>query len=276
MKFSTAVLGDIDPAYYYWPVKNPSVVNAPQPTRFADGGDFENTGINGMLAYTDIERVISFINTEIPMTTGAYGVSDGHGGFIPNTYIVVDESIPPLFGYQPYEEGDIDQKNKGYVLYADAGPSGPDYPEYAHNQVFDSKQFPALLQGLWAASNGNTQPAIFTQPGLTVMANSWFGIKGGNTVTMVWCYLSAVAGWTNLFQNNPAVAAIIANAVTQDGFPHYDTIDTSLSATEINLLSGLTAWCVVSADTANRTFSNLFTGGTAPAAAGQDRMAEPV
>jgi hypothetical protein len=277
MKFSTSELGDIDPAYFYWPVTNPSVVTSPLPTRFADGGDFENTGINGMLAYSDIDRVISFVNTETPMAAGAYGVSDGNGGFIPNTYIVVDESIPPLFGYQPYETGDIDQKNpkeKGYVLYA--GASVTDYPQYAHNQVFDSSCFPALLQGLWAASNGNTQPAIFTQQSLQVMPNSWFGIAGGKTVTVVWCYLSAVSAWTNLFQNNPDVAAIIANAVSKDHFPHYDTIDTSLSATEVNLLSGLTAWCVVSADAANLTFSNLFTNATAPAAAGQKDMAESV
>jgi hypothetical protein len=274
MKFSTSELGDIDPAYYYWSVKNPSVVTSPLPTRFADGGDFENTGINGMLAYSDIDSVISFVNTEIPMVAGAYGVSDGNGGFIPNTYIVVDESIPPLFGYQPYETGEIDQKNpkeKGYVLYA--GAAVTDYPMYAHNQVFDSCHFPALLQGLWAASNGNTQPAIFTQS-LPVMPNSWFGIAGGKTVTVVWCYLNAVSAWTNLFQNNPDVAAIIANAVTQDGFPHYSTFDTSLSATEVNLLSGLTAWCVVSAETANHTFSNVFVSATASAPAAREDMAE--
>jgi hypothetical protein len=255
MKFTTPDLGVIDPAYYYWPIANPSVVSRPAPTRFADGGDFENTGINGMLAYSDIDSVISFVNTETPMKAGKYGVSDGKGGFLPNTCIVIDDAIPPLFGYQPYEEGDIDQRNKGYVLYA--GASGTDFPQYAHNQVFDSSYFPALLQGLWAASNGNAQPAIFTQP-LPVMANSWFGIAGGKTVTIVWCYLNAVSAWTDLFQNNPAVAAIIANAATEDGFPHYSTFNTSLSATEINLLSTLTAWCVVSADTASQTFSQLF------------------
>jgi hypothetical protein len=272
IKFSTSALGDIDPAYYYWPATNPKVVTSPKPTRFADGGDFENTGINGMLAYSDIDSVISFVNTEIPMVSGAYGVSDGKGGWLPNTCVVIDESIPPLFGYQPYEAGGISQ-NKGYVLYA--GATSTNYPQYAHNQVFDPACFPALLEGLWAASNGNSQPATFTQS-LTVMANSWFGIAGGKTVTVVWNYMSAVSAWTTLFQNNPAVAAIVANAVTQDGFPHYNTIDTSLSATEINLLSGLTAWCVVSEDTANQTFSNLFSNATAAARAAKDPMAETV
>jgi hypothetical protein len=256
MKFTTPDLGELDPAYYYSPVTKPSVVADPVATRFADGGDFENTGVNGMLAYSDIDSIISFVNTESPMKTGQFGVSDGNGGYLPNTNIVIDESLPPLFGYQPYEEGHIDQRNKGYVLYA--GASGTDFPQFAHNQVFDSSYFPALLQGLWAASNGNTQPAIFTQS-LPVMANSWFGITGGKTVTVVWCYLSAASAWTNLFQNNPAVSAIIANVVAENKFPHYSTFDTSLSATQVNLLSGLTAWCVVSSDTNNHTFSRLFT-----------------
>lgn len=254
MKFSTSALGDIDPAYYYWPVRNPSTVTAPKATRFADGGDFENTGINGMLAYSDIDSLISFVNTETPMTAGAYGISDGHGGFIPNTSIAIDDAIPPLFGYQPYGNGQIGE-NKGYIPYA--GATTTTSPQYAHNQVFDASYFPALLQGLWAASNGDAQPAIFTQS-LPVMPNSWFGISGGRTVTVVWCYLNAVSDWTSLFQNNPDVAAIIANAVTKDHFPHYSTFDTRRTATEINLLSGLTAWCVVSAETANHTFSNLF------------------
>lgn len=254
MKFTTSTLGDLDPAYYYWPPTNPSVVTSPKPTRFADGGDFENTGINGMLAYSDIDSVISFVNTETPMAAGAYGVSDGHGGSIPNTAIVIDDAIPPLFGYQPYGNGQIGE-TKGYLPYA--GATSTNYPQYAHNQVFDSSYFPALLQGLWAASNGNAGPAIFTQP-LPVMANSWFGIAGGKTVTVVWCYLNAVSAWTSLFQNNPDVAAIIANTVAKDNFPHYSTFDTNRSATQINLLSGLTAWCVVSAETSNHTFSNLF------------------
>jgi hypothetical protein len=255
IKLTTPDLGVLDPAYFYWPVANPSVVQTPAATRFADGGSLENTGINGMLAYTDIDSIIAFVNSETAMVQGTYGISDGHGGWLPGTYIVIDDAIPPLFGYQPYEDGKIDERDKGYVLYA--GASGTDFPQFAHSQVFDASYFPALLQGLWAASNGNAQPAIFTQS-LPVLPNGWFGIAGGRTVTVVWCHLNAVSAWTDLFQNNPPVATIIANAVTQDGFPHYDTFDTQLSATGINLLSGLTAWCVVSADASSKTFSNLF------------------
>jgi hypothetical protein len=261
LKFSFLDLQTLDPAYYDWPVNNPTVIAQPLPTRFADAGNLDNTGINGMLAYSAIDSLIAFVNSEVPLAAGAYGISDGKGGFIPNTNVVVDECIPPLFGYQPYESGELDQLNKGYVLYADA--SGTDYPMYAHNQVFDSADFPAFLQGLWVAngSRSNASPSIFSQS-LTVQANRWFGVAGGQTVTVVWCYLSRVTAWENQFRNNPAVASLIATAVSQDNFPHYNTFDTSLTATEINLMANMTAWCVVSCDATGKVFSKLFKRAT--------------
>jgi hypothetical protein len=258
LRFSFTGLQSIDPAYYYWSIAHPTVVSQPQPTRFADGGSLENTGINGMLAYADIDNLIAFVNTEVPMVLGEYGISDGKGGFVPDTNIVVDESIPPLFGYQPYESGQIDQLNKGYVLYA--GATGTDYPMYANSQVFPSASFQTFLQQIWknSGSGTNAGPAISAQP-LAVQPNTWFGIKGNKTVTVVWCYLSMVTAWQNQFQNNPAVAALVVSAMSKMNFPHYNTIDTSLSATDVNLLSALTAWCVVTGDQ-NKVFSGLFKG----------------
>jgi hypothetical protein len=256
LKFSFSGLQSIEPAYYYWSVAHPSSVGQRQPTHFADGGSLENTGINGMLAYSDIDSLIAFVNSEVPMALGEYGIADGNGKFIPGTNIVVDECIPPLFGYQPYESGQIDHLNKGYVLY---GASGTDYPMYANNQVFPSTSFQTFLQQIWknSGSGTNQSPAIYAQP-LAVQRNDWFGITGNRTVTVVWCYLSMVTAWQDQFQNNPAVAALVASAVSQMGFPHYKTIDTRLSATDVNLLSALTAWCVVNGDQAN-VFSGLFT-----------------
>jgi hypothetical protein len=257
LKFSFSDLQSIDPAYYYWSPAHEQVVSMPQPTRFADGGNLENTGIGGMLAYSDIDKLISFVNTEIPMAVGQYGVSDGSGGYIPGTKIIVDESIPPLFGYQPYESGQVDEYYKGYVTYA--GNPNTDYPEYAHNQVFPSSEFPAFLQNIWANSASGAAPAIYAQS-LPVVANGWFGVTGRKTVTVVWCYLAMVSTWQNQFQNNPAVAAAVQSAVMNMSFPHYNTLDTSLSATEVNLLAALTGWCVVSADQQSQVFSGLFTG----------------
>jgi len=257
LKFIFPDLQSIEPAYYYWSPAHAAVVSSPKATRFADGGNLENTGIGGMLAYRDIDKLISFVNTEIPMAIGTYGVADGKGGYIPGTNIVVDESIPPLFGYQPYESGQVDEYNKGYVLYA--GASGTDYPMYAHNQVFPSSAFPAFLQQIWKNSASGAAPAIYAQS-LPVLENRWFGVTGGKTVTVVWCYLAMVGAWQNQFQDNPAVAAAVQDAVTNMAFPHYNTVDTSLSATEVNLLAALTGWCVVAADQQSKVFSGLFSG----------------
>jgi hypothetical protein len=258
------VLDDMIPLYNYWPV-NESSETKNLPSQFTDGGSLENTGVCGMLAYNDIESIISFVNTEEKLKAGAYGVSDGNNGFMPGTYVVVDESLPPLFGYQPYDD------RSGYVLYSKT--TDPAYKQYANNQVFPSEAFPTLLEGLWANSGASagaqpTSPAIFSQAKLTVQPNKWFGIQGGQTVTVVWCYLNYAQDWVDLFADNPAVAQLIANEVASSHFPNYHTIDTDLTAIQINLLAGITSWSVVSTDQASNTFSGLFTTTAAKTAAG--------
>ena len=129
-------------------------------------------------------------------------------------------------------------------------------PIYAHNQVFPAASFPALLQGLWGASgsDGTSAPAIFTQR-LAVVPNAWFGVSGAREVAVVWCHLGFVESWQALFAGNQPVQAIIAAERTNSNFPNYSTLDTYLSATQINLLAELTAWSV---ESAGHTFAALF------------------
>jgi hypothetical protein len=253
LKFTLPNLKDLVPKYFYWSPLHAQPVRQPVPTGFADGGSLENTGINGLLAYSDIDNLISFVNSGVPIQAGQYGVSDGHGGFIANTGFIIDECIPPLFGYKPYESGGLGEY-KGYVPYTDT--TNDDYSAYAHNQVFPSSQFPALLQGLTAAAGAGftTNAAIFAQT-LEVIANSWFGVAGGNTVTVVWCYLNFAQSWAALFANNPDVAALVNAARTSSNFPHYNTLDTSLTPTQVNLLSNLTCWVITNQAA---TFTRLF------------------
>lgn len=267
LKVSWPDFDAIIPAYNYWPVSSPQPVNNPQPTLFADGGSLENTGINGLLAYSDIKSVISFVNTEQPLALGTYGISDGQGGYLPDTNYIVDEMIPPLFGYRPYESGEIDESYTGYVLYAATNYS--DYEMYKNNQIFDSRHFPTFLQGLAAAAGAglNSNSPIFTQS-LEVLPNTTFGIKGGQTITVVWCYLNYSAAWGDLFAGNFDLQKLIQSEVARNNFPHYKTPDTCLSATQINLIAGLTSWSVVAADEANKTFTSLFTASAAAAKAG--------
>jgi len=247
------------PQYGYWPVLDPTVVSNPQSTGFADAGILENSGVCALLAHSDIKAIISCANSNSAVAAGQYGVSDGKGGYLPNTYVIVDDALPPLFGYQPYGYGQSDECNKGYVLYEGATCIDSQALAYAHNQVFPSDDFPALLQGLWNAANSNgpnSAPAIFTQQ-LTVLANSWFGVQAGS-VTVVWCHLNYVSAWFDLFNGNSDVANFITNDVTQNNFPNYATVNTNLSATQVNLMSNLAAWSIVAEEGANKTFSTLF------------------
>jgi len=246
-------LQDLIPKYYYWSPRHPQTVQQPVPTGFADGGSLENTGINGMLAYADIDSIIAFVNSGTPIQLGQFGVSDGDGGFVSNTQFIIDHSIPPLFGYKPYGPGGMGQY-KGYVPYSDT--TNDDFSAFSHNQVFRSEEFPNLLQGLTAAAGADftTNSAIFTQR-LSVMPNSWFGITGGKTVTVVWFYLNFAQSWANQFANNPGVAALVNAERASSNLPHFNTLDTSLTPTEVNLLSNLTCWGVTNQA---ETFIGLF------------------
>ena len=217
-----ATLSDLQkiiPSYQYWPVLDPEPSTQPIPSQFADGGNLENTGIAALLAYSDIDSIIAFINPMTVMEPGAYGVADSNGGFIPGTQLIVDASIPPLFGYQPYGAGGLGE-NEGYVPYGQG--LSDKYAVFGNNQVFDSAAFPTLLQGLWSASGtGNcAHPAIFSQR-LAVRPNTWFGVTSAREVTVVWFYLNFVAEWEALFANNQPVRAIIEFERSTNSFPNY-------------------------------------------------------
>jgi hypothetical protein len=215
----------IVPSYQYWsPVD--STGNEPvNPSFFADGGSLDNTGVASVLAYSDIENVIAFINSETALTQDS------------NSVIVVDQMIPPLFGYQPYHE------TKGYVLYSQPLVK-PENANFANNQIFASDQFENLLAGLWAASGKGTylNSPIFKQP-LTTLAKSWFGVAGNTKVTVLWVYLENTVSWSN--ELSTEVSQIESELVTTMKFPHYSTVDTQLNPNEIQLLANLAAWTVI-------------------------------
>ena len=266
LSFSVADLQAIDPAYYAWSPASPVVVPQPLRTAFADGGSLENTGIGGMLAYEDIDALIAFVNSMQPLVLGQYGIAGGNGLPIPGTTVIVDDAIPPLFGYQPYQSGQPAPQDNGYVLYA--GATSPTNPTFANNQVFPLAAFQDFLQNIWQASGAgtNASPATYAQT-LAVQPNAWFGIKGNRTVTVVWCHLNPVTAWQQQFVNNADVAQLVAEAVTSMNFPNYDTFNTQLTATDVNLLAALTSWCIATADAQNKVFSGLFVDAAAGRAA---------
>ncbi|HEX7239733.1 MAG TPA: hypothetical protein VF263_05680 [Longimicrobiaceae bacterium] len=146
----------------------------------------------------------------------------------------MDDCLPPLFGYQPYVEG------IGYVPYA--GATNPSQPVFQYNQVFDSSDFSALLQGLWNASQNATAASTFSQT-LTTLENSWFNVAGGATVTVVWVYLNYANNWYNAISDG-LVQDVVDWEYEVHSFPNYNTLKTDLTATQINLLSNFSSWMV--------------------------------
>lgn len=243
---------DLIPQYLSWPAGAAGANSTPN--TFADAGSLENTGLASMLAFSDIDSAIVCVNSETPMAPGTAGISDGNGGWLPGTMVIVDDALPPLFGYQPYDA------TTGYVLYS-AGGASPENMLFANSQVFESSAFADLLNALWAAAGSSapaTQPAIFSQS-LTVQANAWFGVAARSTpMTIVWVYLNYASDWADLFTDNAPVQSAIASELATNQFPHYNTLSTELTATQINLLAHFTSWSVVTAERQSNVFSSLF------------------
>lgn len=258
-KLRTEIQGDLSlltsliPEYAYWPVAGVEPFPQTLPTQFADGGSLENTGVADLLAYTDVERVISFVNSDQALAAVPGGVVAADGSTAPDTGVLVSTQLPPLFGYQPYQQG------VGYKLYA--GDPHPASPESRNSQVFPADAFADLVRGLWQASGAGTnqKPAVFTQS-LAVQANDWFGVAGNRTVTVLWVYTARVRDWYDALA--PEVQALLGafdDPKSFHAFPHYPTFDTDLSPTEVNLLASLTAW-TVAADGNRAAFERLYGG----------------
>lgn len=258
---------DLTPEYLYWPVRDAAPAPELATTAFADGGDLENTGVASLLSYQDVERLISFVNPSTPLYACSLGAFDAAGNEIPGTRVLIDTQMPGLFGYQPWREG------QGYRLYE--GATSPQGPELQHNQVFPPAAFAELLRGLWAATGNSGDPAAFGLEGkatragvnlkpailrqeLEVLANPWFGVAGGRQVVVVWCYTTRVKAFFDAL--SPEVQQILGDFDDPSSFhhwPHYSTAETYLPPTAINLLSGLTAWCVANPEN-RETFLDLF------------------
>ena len=236
------VLDDLVPAYQYWPVPPaPSGQQPPPvtPTNFADGGSLENLGVASMLAYGDVDNLMVFANTETVLAMDDNGI------------IVVDDSIPPLFGYQPYDE------YLGYVPYPEELTPKSKGWYYRFNTVFPGAAFQPLLTGLWEASGSGSYSAlpIFTQQ-LTTVTNPWFGVAGNKQINVVWSYLESSSAWSGLLAYD--IQALVYLETKLYDFPHYNTLRTELSARQINLLANLVAWSVSNPNSVGQ-FTSLFT-----------------
>ena len=228
-------LDDILPGFKLWPVMN---ANDPRNTEheyiFGDGGLLENTSITPLLR-RQLQSILCFVNGPDPLsidtTTGE---------------LVVDGSIPPLFGIQPHKAGHV------YTPYKT--PEGVPLPpleekfeSYRNVQVFPQGKFRELVEGFRRAYlAGGT---IMYQQELDVLDSPFFAIRPYKT-TVLWFQLSPVPEYERRLRK---IVRWMTRLFSRDygDFPNYATFGQfHLSERQINLLANHTAWNVTSDSTA--------------------------
>ena len=214
---------DVIPAYNYWPAGQIS-----KPSNnvfgFSDGGSFDNTGILGLLAQTNANKIIAFVNTEVPLS----GTSSN---------LTLDPMIGLLFGYGGAGPGDLTHVQ----VFNDVNP------------LYPSGAFVAVQAGLYEASCGGgstlgTATAAFLQKGLVTIANPVANIAAGRVVDVLWVYNNPVSNWEKAI-TDPGIQADLAQVSVQTAplwnFPNYVTGEQIYLGVEaVNMLAQLSAWNV--------------------------------
>ena len=264
IKAESAFPVDLIPQYPSWPVGGAEANSGTTANSYADGGSLDNSGLCSLLSYTDIDSAIVCVNSMVPLAAAACGVPTPPGSptpWVAGSQVLVDDSLPPLFGYQPYDD------KMGYQPYAGTDPNSVPSGNrpFAQNQLFAASDFAPFLAALWAAAGSAspaTAPAILSQS-LNVQANPWFGVQARSApVPIVWVYLNYATDWAAQFNNNAPVQQLIASELANSRFPNYSTLDTQVTATQVNLMAHLTSWCVVTAEQNGKVFSSLFKAGS--------------
>ena len=214
---------DVIPMYNYWPAGQ---VASPSNTvlGFSDGGDFDNTGVLGMLAQTNANKIIAFVNTEIPLS-----------GTLTN--LTLDSSVGLLFGYGGAGDGDM-----SYVqVFNDSNP------------LYPGGAFAALQAGLYNAScaGGATLgkgTAAYLQKGLVTIQNTVANIAAGRVVDVLWVYNNPVSEWSSAITDAGIQQDLAQSSSSQSplwNFPNYFTGEqVYLDVEAVNMLAQLSAWNV--------------------------------
>lgn len=218
----------IIPRYKYWSLNEKTVVN-----EFADGGNLENTGLTALLSYENINKIITFINTEKPIKTGNSGIIIG-GVEIEDTNVVVDNQVPPLFGFIPYEDG--------YIPYSEVEKTK--FEIYRYNQVFKSEDFEMFLKDIKTnAGNDYSENTAYVLNKYEIVENKSFDISGDRSVEVLFMYLNMSSNWFDKLDKDIQKYIHEYNCTHEKNmFPHYSTIKTELSTQEINLMAHLTSY----------------------------------
>jgi hypothetical protein len=107
-----------------------------------------------------------------------------------------------------------------------------------------------VAQQLQAAQAKGSGVVVKTE--LTTVRNDWWGVKGGQKVTVLWVYLSRAPEWEARLpaeiradvvpKKNPLDPSSTITSGPYKGFPHYSTSELKLDYGQANLVSNLCGW----------------------------------
>jgi hypothetical protein len=211
-------LDNMIPEQEYWPIKTNGDFGTTEKYRFTDGGNLENYGLITLLQ-REVKKIVVFINTNTPLI-----VNSSSDKNCPVDLSSMDSDLYPLFGFLP------------------AG-------NQINNQVFDSNYLSTVYNGLREAKiKGGT---VMAKTRLTVKENTWWGIKGGNSVEILWVYNEYVNDWVCQLSDSVKTEVTKGSTGIFPDFPLYKLIfedgltkGISLTKPQINLLYQLSAWNV--------------------------------
>eukprot|EP00038_Savillea_parva_P014148 m.10120 g.10120 ORF g.10120 m.10120 type:complete len:572 (-) comp2717_c0_seq1:1775-3490(-) len=215
----------LTPRFATWP-RDVSSTREPNLT-YADGGCVENLPIIPMLRRR-VKRIVAFINAEGSLAPAS--VWNPATDKYRETYM--DDYVPGYFGVVPPAQ-------VGYYTGRD--------------QVFPTSDFAPVVSALQAAM-ATGKGAIATTNHTTV-ANAWWGVDAGITVTITWVYLTRMSAWEGALPaslqshvvptHNPTNPQSLPTSGPFVNFPHFDDVEQpSLTPAQANLLAEMTGWTV--------------------------------
>ncbi len=227
--------GDLIPEFSYWPVGELKTKDPQSRTvQFADGGNLEYSGIMPLLQRS-CTSILSFINSMSKLRESNEG-------------LVVDNVLPPLFGYCPKKKGEP-YKKYSEVTKEELEKLSDEDKIFRENQVFPSADFFPLLNKLAAASRGKsgklgTDPALCKQ-NLTTIENSKFGIEARLSTKVLWVYNNPVESWRDQLSREVRWLMEL-HIIDYDDFPNYNTVTKiHLNSRQVNLLAHLSCWNIL-------------------------------
>lgn len=228
---------------YFSTVKadDPRQPSAAEPFLFADGGDYENVHIIGMLQ-REVREIIVFMNSEQPLHGST--VWDPSKQPIPKSGQVNDD-FPYFFGVQ-VKAASVEEKIEQEYSF-----------DYTSNQVFRSEDFTEIAIALQTAQAAGRVPIARRE--LVTVANKHWGIPAGFACNLTVVFLGRAGNWE---QELPEELRVLVRP-EKDGqpvkdygmeietgpfahWPNYETTAGTYPASKANLLADFTGWGVLS------------------------------